>query len=126
VPLDVSETTTSETAMIDTPSHDPRLLDLKRVAEAGSDCGLPYDRGTSSVIVEIVDKKCFVHNPFATDILRVARERKQNAGATIPAGIQEFLDANGWTLEEGVDYARGVEYAEHELDKFRIALSDED
>ena len=106
--------------MSNSPSHDPKLLDLKRIAEAGSDEGPQYDKGVQAVIEEIVNKKCFVDNPMRPLILSTALEHAKDCGSTIPNAVQEFLDANCWSLGQGVQYAKGIEYAEHELAKFRV------
>jgi hypothetical protein len=115
-----------ENTMSTTTSHDPKLLDLKRVAEAGSDEGPQFDNGVQSVIKEIEDKEFFVHSRFASLILASAHECTQNPGTELPVAVQEFLDAYGWIIEQGVQFARGVEYAEDELWKYRVVKNDED
>lgn len=109
-----------EITMNNSPSHDPKLLDLKRIAEAGSDEGPQFDKGVQTVIEEIVNKKYFVDNPMRPLILWAAQELAEDSGSTVPASVQEFLDANCWSIDQGVQFARGIAYAEHELQKFRI------
>lgn len=115
-----------ETTLNNSPSHDPALLDLARISEAGSDRGPFYDKGIKAVIEEIVNRKGFVRSAIRTLILSAAADQYRQPGTPIPTAVQEFLDANGWSLAEGIQFAQGIDETETQLTKFRVDKFDEE
>src|SRR4051794_17642638 len=61
-----------------------------------------------------------------TLILSTAADLKQHPHEPVPAAVQEFLDANGWSLAQGINYAQGIDEAERQLVKFRVEKMDEE
>jgi hypothetical protein len=104
------------------PAHDPNLLDLKRIAEAGGDRGPFYDQGVLFVVRQVETEGHFVRNPVCGILTAMLLQQQHKTRLLTEHELaqgQRFLAECGWTLEQGAQYARGLDCAQNLLSHFR-------
>jgi hypothetical protein len=107
------------------PNQDPILLNLKQIAFRGGEKGPIFDQGVLTIINEIEASGHFARGGIAS-ILSLMQLEQTTVGARLltdeerSAGYQ-FIAQNGWTLDQGSQYANGVFFAEGLLNCYQRA-----
>jgi len=94
------------------------LLNLKKIAQRGGDRGPLYDCGVLAVVEEIEKTGGFTKSPICRLLLLVKLEHDVKCGIATADELgqaSKFLTDHGWTLDQGFEYARGVDGAERLL-----------
>ncbi len=99
------------------------LEHIESLATSGSEFGPHYDAGSLSVTREIRERGCFTPNPVAAIFIG-----SLNPSAEALVAVEDdneigeatrILAAIGLTLDQGIQYARGVYHTERQLAAFR-------
>jgi hypothetical protein len=104
------------------PAHDPTLLALKQIAEAGGERGPLYDEGVLSVVRQVEAQEHFVRNPICGPLTAMQLQQQTQANILTPDELDQgrrFLEARGWTLDQSFQYVCGVKDAENHLAHLR-------
>lgn len=100
---------------------DGTLLNLKRIAMRGGERGPLYDQGTLDVISQIEALGYWMPNRMCSLIGALSvQERAAILRPEEVAEAKEFLAEKGWTIDQGIEYASGVDGAERMLFRFKI------
>jgi hypothetical protein len=103
------------------PTSDLTLLELKKRAVSEEWSG-PHRKGVLEVVEAIERNGSFTPHLKAGLIGLMATQRlmgKALISEEVHRECQAFLGKNGWSLEEGIEYASGVRFAEQMLPHFR-------
>lgn len=107
------------------PRTDPTLLAIKTAAAAGTGRGVLYDQGLMSVVEQV--ETGGVYSPNNLRSLIALGTLPDLAALTLtPEERDELareLAHRGWTADQAIEYARGVEDGEAALAAYRAAAT---
>jgi hypothetical protein len=104
------------------PANDPVVKNLKQIALKGGEKGPRYDQGVLAVVSQIEREGHFTRDRMCGILCLMGTQQKTNTRLLTDeeqAKGQKFIFRHGWTLEQAIEYASGVEFAESMLSRFR-------
>lgn len=101
---------------------DSLLLTLKQIAAKGSENGPLFDQGVGDVVREVETRGRFRMNREASRINELAIQERSGMQVLTDEetrGVRAMLAERGWTLEQALEYADGVQKTQDCLKHFK-------